>query len=207
MADVALPADGAPWPAPRRVFLLAVAEGTDPSGTTAALQARLTTLGETDPQVEVFPIGDALPPYQRAARAMSALLWTAAPTAPIRLAQVYDHVHPESGPGFAPDREHLGEAEAQAVTRLLEDATVLLATTAALDDVLRPGAGHRVPVNFLTDGTWVWSDAIGYYAREHGVAPVPELLAHLRADRERQSPDDVALFRATAALTRPEQEG
>jgi hypothetical protein len=89
----------------------------------------------------------------------------------------------------------------------LEGGSVLMSTTARLDDVLDPADGRgRVPTGFRTDGVWVWSDAVAYYLRAHGVAPVSGLLSHFHsesADPAAASPDAVAMFRATAALTRP----
>ncbi|WP_194918117.1 collagen-like protein [Catenulispora rubra] len=196
------PADGAPWPAPRRVYLLAVADPQSAWATTAELQRRLAAHGEVDPQVEAFATDQFLPPYQRTARSSSALLWTAAPSVPIRLAPVYDKADNDAAPGFAADRPRLADIDRVVVADLLDGGTVVLSTTAYLDDVLSPG--RRIPVNFRTDGFWVWNDAAAYYAREHGIAPVAALLDHLRSDRPRTRPDAVALFRATAALTQPE---
>jgi len=75
---------------------------------------------------------------------------------------------------------------------------------ARLDDVLNPAARGRVPVNFRTDGVWVWSDAAHYYVYKHGVSPDPGLLEHIRANGPRPGkPDALDLFRALAALTAP----
>ena len=98
----------------------------------------------------------------------------------------------------------LADIDRVVVADQLSRGTLLMATTARLDDVLAadPAAGRgRVPVNFRTDGVWVWNDAIAYYAREHGIAPVAGLLEHLRSGPTAR-PDAVGLFRATAALTR-----
>ncbi|WP_194910526.1 hypothetical protein [Catenulispora rubra] len=195
------PADGAPQPAPRRVFLPAVADAESSWTTTAAFQQQLAALGEISPQVETFGTDQLLPTYQRTARSSSALLWTAAPSEPMRLAPVYDTVDGDDTPGFAADRARLADIDRVVVADLLDGGAVVLSTTAYLDDVLNPG--RRIPVNFRTDGFWVWNDAAAYYAREHGIAPIAALLDHLRSDRPRTQPDTVALFRATAALTQP----
>jgi hypothetical protein len=203
------PADGSPWPVPRRVFLLAVADAEMAWAAAGALQDALVSLGEREPQVEAFGLDSALPAYQRAVRSMSALLWTAAPAAPIRLAPVYDAAPAGSedggsAPFFAPDRPQLADIDRVVVADLLDRGTLLMATTARLDDVLAadPATGRgRVPVNFRTDGVWVWNDAIAYYVREHGIAPVAGLLEHLRSGPVGR-PDAVGLFRGTAALTR-----
>jgi hypothetical protein len=199
------PADGAPWPVPRRVFLLAVGSSEEGWEAAGALQAALVALGEPEPQVEAFALDTALPAYQRAARSMAALLWTAAPAAPIRLAPVYD-AGDDGAPFFAAGRPQLADIDRVVVADLLNRGTLLMATTARLDDVLAAGpvgsGRSRVPVSFRTDGTWVWNDAISYYVREHGVAPVAGLLEHLRSGPVGR-PGAVGLFRAAAALTRP----
>lgn len=195
-------ADGSPWPAPRRVFLLAVDDSGEPWQAAAALQDRLAAAGEQSPQVEAFRLDQPLPTYQKAARATSALLWTATRHEPMRLAPVYD-MAPDGTPTLAPDRPRLTDPDRAAVADLLAAGKLVLSTTARLDDLLRPEGRGRVPINFRTDGVWVWSDAIGYYVREHGIAPAAEFLDHLRSGRT-QNPDAVALFRATAALTRPD---
>ncbi|MBS2552546.1 hypothetical protein KGQ19_37395 [Catenulispora sp. NL8] len=195
------PADGAPWPAPRRVFLLAVAAASEPWQAAATLQDRLAELGEPHPQVEAFTADEPLPGYQKAARAASALLWTRTRSEPVRLAPVYDEAS-DGTPTLATDRPRLAGPERAAVAASLAAGALVLSTTARLDDLLRPEHRGRVPMSFRTDGVWVWSDAIGYYVREHGVAPVAEFLDHLRSGPA-PDPDAVAVFRATAALTRP----
>lgn len=208
------PSDGSPWPPPRRVFLLAVASPAEPFEAAAALQSALAAHGEADPQVEAFAPDDDLPPYQRSARARSALLWTSVRAEPVRLAPVYDGLTADGTPLFDLDRPRLTASEREPVAAALDAGSVLMSTTARLDDVLDPADGRgRVPAGFRTDGVWVWSDAVAYYLRSHGVAPVADLLSHLSLghlgdlDRRRtepaSSPDVVALFRATAALTRP----
>lgn len=199
------PADGAPWPVPRRVFLLAVRTSEQAWEAAGTMQEALGAHGEPEPQVEAFALDAALPAYQRTARSMAALLWTASPAAPIRLAAVYD-AGEDGTPYFSASRPQLADIDRVVVADLLDRGTLLMATTARLDDVLSPdpaGAGRgRVPVSFRTDGAWVWNDAIAYYVREHGVAPVAGLLEHLRSGPVGR-PDAVGLFRATAALTRP----
>ncbi|MEY9910103.1 hypothetical protein ABIA35_006347 [Catenulispora sp. MAP12-49] len=200
------PSDGSPWPPPRRVFLLALAAQAEPFQAAAALQQALADLGEPDPQVEAFALEEDLPAYQRSARARSALLWTPGRPEPIRLAPVYDGVTADGTPLFDLDRARLTAPEREPVAAALDGGSVLMSTTARLDDVLDPADGRgRVPAGFRTDGSWVWSDAVAYYLRAHGVAPVADLLGHLDRRRTEPSapPDAVALFRATAALTRP----
>jgi hypothetical protein len=201
------PSDGSPWPPPRRVFLLAVDAESEPFEATAMLQNSLTTHGETDPQVEAFTFDEDLPAYQRSARARSTLLWTSVQPEPIHLAPIYDGVTTDGTPFFDLDRPRLAAAEREPIAAALEGGTLLASTTARLDDVLAPADGRgRVPASFRTDGVWVWSDAVAYYLRAHGVAPAAGLLSHLdhrHTTLAAASPDALAMFRATAALTRP----
>lgn len=197
-----IPDDGAPWPPPRPVFLLALDPPGQPFEAAAVLQDRLAGFGEGAGLVEAFDLGEQLPPYQRAARARAALLWTARLLAPIRLAPVYDTVSAGGEPSFDPRRPRLAPADREPVAALLDGGSVLMSTATRLDDVLDPVSGRgRVPAGFRTDGRWVWSDAVTYYVRVHGVAPVADLLLHLRT-ADPTSPDAVDLFRAAAALTR-----
>ncbi|MBB4681408.1 hypothetical protein [Crossiella cryophila] len=78
--------------------------------------------------------------------------------------------------------------EGQAIADYLDSGTPVLVTPTLLDDVLDPGRTAVVPVNFLTDGRWVWTDTITYYLQRHGLLPEPELLAHLRTQGPAAAP-------------------
>jgi hypothetical protein len=87
--------------------------------------------------------------------------------------------------------------------RYLSAGEPLLVTPTLDPDVVEPGLGRMVPVSFRTDGFWIWSDAATYYLRRHGLAPDPELLAHIRAaDYAPPEVDGAALHRAGAAMLR-----
>ncbi|MFI2710491.1 hypothetical protein ACH495_10235 [Micromonospora sp. NPDC018662] len=193
------------WPPPRRVYLVRVAADGDLLALVAArLQEVLEHAGEADPQVEVFAEADDLPPYQRAALAGAALIWTADGTGtdPVvavrpRVARLLD---PGVQPGIAPGREELAGPERDRVLAFLAGGVPILASTAAMDDVV--GGGRAlVPMTCRSDGVWVWSDGVAYYLRTHGVAPEDEFLRHIRAAGYRAEPPDmVATHRATRAL-------
>jgi hypothetical protein len=68
------PGDGSPYPPPRAVYVVA-AENGDLAGLAGRLQRVLAAAGETAPQVEVVPVVEEPPDYQRAACARGALLW------------------------------------------------------------------------------------------------------------------------------------
>lgn len=125
------------------------------------------------------------------------LLATATPvTDDFGWAKVFDAVDPDGGPRA--DRARLDEADKTAVLEYLNERGGL-----AADDDLgwNEAAGRRLRVRFedvlaetqtdgvrarvYTDGTWIWSDAVGYYLDTYDVPPQPELTEHiLRYNRE-----------------------
>jgi hypothetical protein len=197
-----LPGTPTPWPPPRRVFLVQVdAEPDRLAGLAARAQAVLEGAGEPAPQVEVFVDADRLPPYQGAALSSATLLWSPAGTGPLTVARVFDPVASTGGPGFGSSRRRIDGAERESVLSFLDSGTRVLASTALMDDVLSDGVHAVVPTGFRTDGTWVWSEATTYYARQHGVAPPVALLAHIRSAGHPAGPVDAAgRHRALAAL-------
>jgi hypothetical protein len=71
-----LPIDGAPWPAPKRIYLVQTGEGVDVLALTARVQRALAAAGEPAPQVEVYSVGVRLAAYQLTVRRNGVLLWT-----------------------------------------------------------------------------------------------------------------------------------
>lgn len=63
----------------------------------------------------------------------------------------------------------------------LESAPVVLAARSHDTDQLDPSGPLSVPLTFHTDGTWIWPGALGYYLRQHNVAPDPEVVEHARS--------------------------
>ncbi|GHF63809.1 hypothetical protein GCM10018790_47160 [Kitasatospora xanthocidica] len=126
-----------------------------------------------------------------------------------RLAAVFDVVDPVTGPGFAPDRPRLepGE-EREAVARYLRTGAAVLLTTMLMDDVVEPDRRGVVPMGFRTDGRWIWTDTVTYYLEEYGLAPDPELLAHVRAqgDGPWAEPEPAVLERAVSFVLTPPEE-
>ena len=43
-----------------------------------------------------------------------------------------------------------------------------------------PQAPAKVPLGFLTDGTWIWALGVAYYVRRYNLPIDPDLLAHMR---------------------------
>ncbi|TVT44742.1 ferredoxin [Amycolatopsis rhizosphaerae] len=80
-------------------------------------------------------------------------------------------------------REPLVPGEVERVLAYLDAAPVILASRSRGPDAFAPDREDAVPMNFRTDGSWAWPGAVAYYLREHGVAPDPDLLAHIRSRR------------------------
>ncbi|WP_285599421.1 hypothetical protein [Kineosporia sp. NBRC 101731] len=204
------PADGSPWPAPRRVFV--VQAGTEVSGEymiaiTGRMQDALAGAGEKNPQVEICGPGTPVPGYQSSACAHAALVWADEPAVPVRMARVFDVVDPQYGPMFAEDHPLIEDLDE--LTRLLQylgNGLPVLTTSATMGDILDPDQPDVVPLTFRTDGHWVWTDTISYYLERYGLAPEPELLSYLRLAQD-AGPEvsDVALHRVLSFLQRPDE--
>ncbi|MBT0768150.1 hypothetical protein KIH74_04405 [Kineosporia sp. J2-2] len=191
-------------PDSRRVYLVAARVSADGAlaGLAARLQLRLLAAGEDDPQVEVWPEGGGLPPYQSAAWLRSALLWAREPGPVLRLARSFDAVRSQEGPQFDPGHPRIEEtAEIARLLEYLGGAALVLASDVTMPDVLEPGSGAVVPLSLRTDGTWIWSDSVAYYLERYGLSPEPELWEHLRAQAGGCPPvSAVALHRAWCLL-------
>jgi hypothetical protein len=202
------PADGSPWPPPKRVYLVEMDPYADLPGVTARLQLALIAVGEFEPQVEVFPSGQELPVYQRLGRAYAALIWAATPDPGIEVAAVFDEVDAQTGPRFRADHTRMADSdERQRVIDYLNAGEALLVTTARMDDVVDTSRRSAVPMNFRTDGTWIWTDSTTYYLEQHHLEPDTALLAHIRSsDFAMPELDGVAMHRAMVVLQRPSEE-
>ncbi|MFC0037823.1 glycohydrolase toxin TNT-related protein [Actinomadura rayongensis] len=123
------------------------------------------------------------------------------PVAGVRRARVFDGIGPD-GENPSVSRPPVDPAERGPLADYLRRCPVVLAARSFAPDLLDPARPERVPLTFHTDGTWVWSGAVGYYLAEHGVPPEPDLVAHVRA-RGFRVPQvaDEAMDAATAAVT------
>jgi hypothetical protein len=202
------PADESPWPPPRRIYLVEADQDVDLVETAARLASRLAAAGERDPQVEAYPVGAELPTYQRLARAYAGLIWASTPSPEIKLAAVFDEVDVQAGPRFAAEHERLeDEIEARKVLEYLNAGEPLLVTTAQMDDVVDRSRRNVVPMNFRTDGTWIWTDTTTYYLQRHRLSPDTGLVNHIRHSCYRMPAlDGVAIHRAMAVLQEPADE-
>ncbi|WP_030748957.1 hypothetical protein [Streptomyces griseus] len=132
------------------------------------------------------------------------------PRPEFRLASVFDHADPVTGPGFATDHPVVEDPELHALLlERLTAGTPVLATPALMDDVLDASRVAEVPLTFRTDGRWVWTDTVTYYLEHYALAPDPELLAHL-ADPGYTVPGPLGqdvVERAAAFVLTPAPEG
>ncbi|MGF1648032.1 MAG: hypothetical protein ACFCVF_14070 [Kineosporiaceae bacterium] len=174
------PADGSPWPEERRVYVVEVSDPDARAATAATVARALAAAGETVPLVECYATGQDLPAYTRLARAAGSLLWAASPEREILVADVFDRIDDDGQPSFDTDHPVVDDPdERQRLAAYLDAGAVLLTTTSLAVDVLDPDQRPVVPMTFRTDGTWVWTDALTYYLREHGIRPQQDLMAHL----------------------------
>ena len=81
-------------------------------------------------------------------------------------------------------------------------------TPGLMDDVVDTSRLFCVPMTFRTDGTWVWSEASAYYAKQYRLQPDFGLLTHLRRnDYALPEVDSVMVYRALQALESRDMEG
>ncbi|WP_367137138.1 hypothetical protein [Saccharothrix sp. HUAS TT1] len=118
---------------------------------------------------------------------------------PLRTANVYDG-RDEAGRPVV-NRQVLDEALGEALLTYLEGAPVVLAARSLDVDEFVPG-DQDVPLNFRTDGSWIWAGAVPHYLRKHGLPPEPDLVAHIVARGFRlDEVDEATRERAVTAIT------
>ena len=151
-------------------------------------------------ELRFFPRADEnIPGWLRLQAGLSA---PAAPDGAMRTPRIYDGLDAQGRPLVR--RPPLAPGERDQVLAYLDAAPVVLAARSNGDDAFVPGRTDVVPLNFRTDGSWVWPGAVAYYLREHDVPPDPELLAHLRSRRFIvPEVDEAARDKALAAVTAP----
>jgi hypothetical protein len=197
------------WAATRdgtaRVYLVQAAAGADLPALTAAGQHALAPFEDT-PKVEVFAADGPLPAYHERALLAATLLWSAAPPGEVLVARAFDGAGVR-GPWFGPDHELVVDpAERGRLLDFLAGGEVVLTVPARLPDLLT-GARSAVPANLRSDGTWVWSEATGYYLDRHQLAPDPALAAHAMASAPGGRLTPLTRHHVRVALTPTDQEG
>lgn len=203
-----MPPSARPWHDPLRVVVVSVDDtvGSLPA-LTVHLRQSMVAAGDADAQVELCWAGLDAPYYQTLARSCGVLLWSVRPAVPITTARVFDGVDPVRGPWFATNRPVVSDTtERDNLLAALRTGVVIAWSSAAMADILAPERGDVVPLHLRTDGTWVWSDAVAYYLEKYGLAPDPELVAHLSkllAGAEPAEPlDEISVHRALVHLYR-----
>lgn len=124
------------------------------------------------------------------------------------LASVFDLVDPESGPSFTDDHPLIEDLDQlDLLAERLNAGTMVLMTPTLMDDVIDPSRTAVVPMNFRTDGRWIWTDTITYYLEQYGLAPEPSLLAHLLdRDGDVWTPDQETVEAAVDFILTPPEE-
>jgi hypothetical protein len=201
----------AAWPPPRRVYVLETEPDADLPAIAARAQGAARLAGERDPQIEVYP-GHANgpaggpdpaynkpPSYQRLARDHGALLWARRPDPGIRPLSLFRAA--DGDPRYAAGYAMLPGYERDVVVAYLCHGVPVALTPALGIDAYRPDDPPRVPMNYRTDGFWLWSDASTYYLERYPVVPDPRFTTDVQA-REYSYPvvDGATLHRARALL-------
>ncbi|OLE24322.1 MAG: hypothetical protein AUG49_13635 [Catenulispora sp. 13_1_20CM_3_70_7] len=107
----------------------------------------------------------------------------------------------------APPRDPAGQAplegfERAALARYLSSAPVAVAVFGFGVDELDPRRPEVVPLSIRTDGRWVWSQSEAYRTGAYGLAPDPDLVAHVRRLDYRLPSVDGAVLDRAARLVR-----
>ncbi|TWP46229.1 hypothetical protein FKR81_36425 [Lentzea tibetensis] len=95
--------------------------------------------------------------------------------APLRTAKVYDGKNDEGR--IVVNRQPVEPHLVDGLIAYLESAPVVLAARNLDVDEFNPGE-QDVPLNFRTDGTWIWAGAVPHYLKKYGLPPEPELVRH-----------------------------
>lgn len=151
------------------------------------------------PEPEAPQPVEAQPAHAQPAHAQPAHAQPAQTDGELRTAHVYDG-HDEEGRPVV-NRHMIDQQLAEALLAYLEAAPVVLAARNLDEDEFVPG-DQDVPLNFRTDGTWIWAGAVPHYLRKHGLPPEPDLVAHIVGREFRLGEvDETTRDRAVALIT------
>lgn len=116
----------------------------------------------------------------------------------MRTARLFDHRDQNGGWAVAPDRLRISDPEERArLAQFLRGGGVAVRINGFDDDVIDPTREPGPPLSIHTDGTWTWSTQITYYLVTYGIAPEPDLCAHIReCDHRAAVPGPATLMRA-----------
>jgi hypothetical protein len=89
------------------------------------------------------------------------------------------------------------------VVAYLREAPIVVAGFGFDPDPYDPEGAEVVPLHLHTDGAWVWSASLGYFAERYGMPPEPDLLAHIEQRGYRWPElDRAALERVSRLITK-----
>lgn len=94
----------------------------------------------------------------------------------LRTARVYDGKNDDGR--IIVNRQPIDPQLVDSLLTYLESAPVVLAARSYDLDEFSQSGEQDVPLNFRTDGTWIWAGAVPHYLRKYGLPPEPELVAH-----------------------------
>ncbi|PKV78973.1 hypothetical protein [Nocardia fluminea] len=94
----------------------------------------------------------------------------------LRLSTPFDGRDPKGKPVV--NRSAVDSDIQDRVLAYLEQAPVILSARGHDADEFDP-ARRDVPLNFHTDGAFVWPGAVPYYLRKYGLPPEPALVQHI----------------------------
>ncbi|GGK40281.1 hypothetical protein [Nocardia camponoti] len=94
----------------------------------------------------------------------------------MRIVAVIDGTDPSGRPIV--NRQQLHPEVANSLLHYLQNAPVVLAARSYDTDMFAP-SDRDVPMNFHTDGTFIWPGAVWHYLRKYGLPPSPELMEHV----------------------------
>ncbi|GAA3672758.1 hypothetical protein C8D88_115119 [Lentzea atacamensis] len=97
----------------------------------------------------------------------------------LRTAKVYDGKNDDGR--IIVNRQPIDPQLVDSLLNYLESAPVVLAARSYDLDEFSQSGEQDVPLNFRTDGTWIWAGAVPHYLRKYGLPPEPELVAHAAA--------------------------
>jgi hypothetical protein len=96
------------------------------------------------------------------------------------LARVFDGQSPSGAPWFSPGRLRLPESvRRQRIADYLTRGRLVVRAVGMMADPLSGSDQPVVPLNYRTDGIWVWQEALAYYLLTRGAAPELEFLCHI----------------------------
>ncbi|WP_157762205.1 hypothetical protein [Nocardia yamanashiensis] len=82
-----------------------------------------------------------------------------------------------------------------------------MGTSSRSADVVDPGRGHVVPMFYMTDGEWIWPDAIAYYLTEHNIPIETDFLNYIRSKNYlAATPNEKQIETALAVITNESRE-